>query len=437
MAGEPNPREDSDLFRRLVEHSLGLMCVHDLQGSLLFVNSAAAQALGFRAEDGVGWNLRRFLAPTVENQFDEYLERIRDNGSDSGLMRVVAKDGKERVWLYRNVLYHEPGKPPRVLGHAQDVTDRTRAEGALRESEQRFRLLADTAPVLIWMSDAEGRCTLLNRPYLDFTGRALEDGLGDGWTNSVHPADRDRVMAAYRMAVAARSEFRAEYRLRRADGVYRWVLDRGVPRIEGNGGFAGMIGSCVDISDIRRAREVLEERRDQLAALVAQRTAELEQSNAQLRSEIRYRLRIEEEMARVRRLAEESRGGAARRARNPNDATLVLVVESQRDVRNLMSNVLQLQGYRVIDVPDAASALSAVARCAEVVDLLVVDAGASGADGPALAERLAATHPDIKALYLSSVAAVERSPALDGTVLVNKPFTIPNLLTKVREALDG
>ncbi len=165
------------------------------------------------------------------------------------------------------------------------------------------------------MSDADGRCTLLNKPYLEFTGRALEDGLGDGWTDSVHPADRDRVMAAYRMAVTARSEFRAEYRLRRADGVYRWVLDRGVPRIEGDGGFAGMIGSCVDISDIRRAREVLEERRDQLAALVAQRTAELEQSNAQLRTEIRYRLRIEEEMARVRRLAEERAAAAPRAGR--------------------------------------------------------------------------------------------------------------------------
>src|SRR5262245_29516951 len=112
------------LFRSLVEHSLGLMCVHDLSGNLLFVNAAAAATLGFRPEDGIGWNLRRFLAPTVENEFDAYLERIRTHGVDSGLMRLVSKEGAERVWLYRNVLFEEAGMPARVLGHAQDVTDR-------------------------------------------------------------------------------------------------------------------------------------------------------------------------------------------------------------------------------------------------------------------------------------------------------------------------
>src|SRR5580765_3590518 len=80
------PSEERDLFRSLVDHSLGLMCVHDLEGTLLFVNTAAAETLGFRPEDGIGWNLRRFLSPAVEEQFDGYLDRIRANGVDSGRM---------------------------------------------------------------------------------------------------------------------------------------------------------------------------------------------------------------------------------------------------------------------------------------------------------------------------------------------------------------
>ena len=147
------PSEEHGLFRSLVEHSLGLMCVHDLEGNLLFVNTAAAETLGFRPEDGIGWNLRRFLSPAVEDEFDAYLERIRANGVDSGRMSLMSKEGGERIWQYRNVLHEVPGMPARVLGHAQDVTESVRAVQALKESERRFRLLANTTPVLIWMSD--------------------------------------------------------------------------------------------------------------------------------------------------------------------------------------------------------------------------------------------------------------------------------------------
>ncbi len=294
--------DEVSLFRHLVEQSLGLMCVHDLDGNLLFVNAAAGKALGFRPEDGVGWNLRRFLAPSVESEFDAYLDRIRNNGVDSGLMRLVTKDGTERIWLYRNIRYEERGMPPRVLGHAQDVTDRVRAEQALKESERRFRLLADTAPVLIWMSDADGRCVFLNQPWLDFTGRAQEEQLGEGWIESLHPGEVDRFVEAYRAAVAAHAPFRAEYRLRGADGEYRWMLGGGVPRIEAGGAFAGFIGSCVDVTETRRARERLEEVRDELTVLVAQRTADLERTNEQLRAEMRHRAQIEEEVAQARRI---------------------------------------------------------------------------------------------------------------------------------------
>src|SRR5262245_62590182 len=95
--GDPSSRE-GDLFQRLVERSLGLMCIHDLDGTLLFVNPAAAQSLGFRPQDALGSNLRRFLSPSVEGGFDAYLQRIRANGAARGFMHLVAREGSERDW---------------------------------------------------------------------------------------------------------------------------------------------------------------------------------------------------------------------------------------------------------------------------------------------------------------------------------------------------
>ena len=101
------PQQQLSLYRLLVENSLGLMCVHDLDGRLLTINPAAAESLGYRAEDSIGRNIRDFIAPSVRHLFDEYLERIRANTVDSGDMRLLAKDGTERIWLYRNVRYEE------------------------------------------------------------------------------------------------------------------------------------------------------------------------------------------------------------------------------------------------------------------------------------------------------------------------------------------
>jgi PAS domain S-box-containing protein len=268
-------RHDQRLYRELFENSLGLMCVHDLDGVLLIVNPAAGRSLGFSPEEGVGVNMKHFLAPPVRPLFDAYLGRIRRNGSDSGLMRLVARDGGERIWLYRNILYEEAGAPPRVLGHAQDITERVAAEEALKESERRFRTMADTAPVFIWMTDPAGQCVFVNKAWLNFSGRTLEQELGRGWAESFHPDDRDRGLADFTTAFAKRGTFQAEYRMRRADGQYRWVLDTGTPRFDPAGRFAGYIGSCVDVTEARQDREALRIARDELAIRVAERTAEL------------------------------------------------------------------------------------------------------------------------------------------------------------------
>jgi PAS domain S-box-containing protein len=134
------------------------------------------------------------------------------------------------------------------------VEEHRQDEQVLRESEKRFRLMADSAPVLIWMSGTDKLCTFFNQGWLKFTGRTLEQELGNGWASGVHPDDMERCLAVYSAAFDARVDFEMEYRLRRFDGDYHWVVDYGVPRFESDGTFCGYIGSCVDIT-VRKLSE--------------------------------------------------------------------------------------------------------------------------------------------------------------------------------------
>ena len=132
-----------------------------------------------------------------------------------------------------------------------------RAETQLRESEGRFRLVANTAPVMIWTAGTDRNCSYVNKTWLDFTGRPLEAELGDGWVEGVHPDDSNRCLQTYTEAFNRRESFEMHYRVRRRDGEYRWVLGYGVPRFNSDGTFAGYIGSCVDITERKHAEESL------------------------------------------------------------------------------------------------------------------------------------------------------------------------------------
>jgi two-component system CheB/CheR fusion protein len=143
-----------------------------------------------------------------------------------------------------------------ILLGIDDITERKeRVEATLRESEERFTNMADAAPVMIWASGPDKGCTFFNKGWLDFTGRTMEEELGAGWTKSVHPEDLDRCMDIYSSSFDARRSFRVEYRVRRADGEYRWLHDHGVPRFDPRGVFVGYIGSCIDINDLKRTQE--------------------------------------------------------------------------------------------------------------------------------------------------------------------------------------
>lgn len=172
--------------------------------------------------------------------------------------RIRRKDGAMR-WLDLSSSFElaRDGSPLRMIGVLADITERQLSEEKLRASEEQFRILADTAPVLIWSAGTDRLCTFFNKPWLDFTGRSMEQELGNGWTTGVHPDDYDRCLEIYVTSFDARKPFEMEYRLRRYDGEYRWIVDHGVPRFSSNGAFLGYIGSCMDIHERKEIEESL------------------------------------------------------------------------------------------------------------------------------------------------------------------------------------
>jgi PAS domain S-box-containing protein len=152
-----------------------------------------------------------------------------------------------------------------------------KVERELRTREAHFHGLANRVPVMVWEADTTKACTYFNERWLKFTGRTLEEELGKGWTESVHPEDLDRRLKTYNEAFDRREHFTTEYRLRGADGVYRWVIDQGTPLFGTDGVFHGYVGGCMDISTRKQAEQALQRRCEDLERCLNERTSQLEE----------------------------------------------------------------------------------------------------------------------------------------------------------------
>lgn len=288
-------------LRAVIDTAVDGIITIDEDGTIEGVNPAIVGIFGYEQNELVGRNISILMPEPYHSAHDTYLANYRRTGERKiiGAGREVRGRRKDGSVFPMELAVSETHLWDRRIftGIVRDISLRRKTEHALLESEARFRLMADSAPTMIWMSGVEKTCTWFNKRWLEFTGRTMDQELGHGWVEGVHPDDLERCVRTFHSAFDARQPFHMEYRLRRADGEYRWVHDSGVPLHVTDGAFAGYIGSCADITDRKRGEELLRER-------VAHRTRALSDANEQLRVQMQQRQRIESLLASENRVLE-------------------------------------------------------------------------------------------------------------------------------------
>jgi len=258
---EKAQRESEERFRQLADNINDVFWVHELDGPKIAYVSPAYESLWGRSCQSLRERPMSYLEAVHQEDRQRAIqayEKLVSGEATATEYRVVHPDRTIRwIWDRGFPIKDESGRVVRLTGIAEDITERKQAEEALRESEERFRTLADATPVLIWGSGPDKRCNYFNKQWRDFTGRTTEQEMGNGWSEGVHPDDLGHCLETYVNAFDARTPFTMEYRLRRHDGEYRWVMDTGVPRFIPDGTFSGYIGSCIDITDRKRTEEEL------------------------------------------------------------------------------------------------------------------------------------------------------------------------------------
>lgn len=264
-----------DLLRKLslaVEQSPNSIMITDLGANIEYVNQAFVNITGYRRDEVIGKNPRLLHSgKTLKATYDDMWTTLVSGRAWKGELINKRKNGAEYIesaWI--SPVHQADGSVSHYVGIKEDITERKQAQLLLQESEQRFRIVADAAPVLIWLAGADKLCTWFNQVWLDFTGRSMEQEYGNGWADSVHPDDLERCLDIYVNYFDRREPFRMEYRLKRNDGEYRWIDDHGVPRFDADGTFAGYIGSCLDITDMRQAQQQLQASHDLFTELFRQ-----------------------------------------------------------------------------------------------------------------------------------------------------------------------
>jgi PAS domain S-box-containing protein len=248
-----------------VDQSLDGVWVCDRELRCLYWNAAMEQFSALPAARVLGYGIEEVLAWAGDVDVGAAIRRVLEGAPAISVQRQAAPGAEPGRAFHTHHLpiRAESGEVVGVAGIVRDVTEEERIRQELRETDTRFRNMADASPVLLWMSRTDGLCTFFNQTWLDFTGRTMEEEWGVGWAENVHFEDLEGCLETYRAAFNERRVFEMEYRLRRQDGAYRWILDRGTPRYTPDGRFAGYIGSCIDITtrrdleaDLRRAIEV-------------------------------------------------------------------------------------------------------------------------------------------------------------------------------------
>jgi PAS domain S-box-containing protein len=256
-------KESYRKLKAISDSTADIFILIDKNYKILSFNKAAQSELKefYDKEVKEGDNFFQYIVKGTEEGFKKHFAKAL-----SGEIVVVElpllqyPNGEKK---YKQFKYFPVYEEDTILGvsfNVIDITAQKEKEIKIQESESRFRNMADTAPMMIWMTEKGKGCIYFNKSWIDFTGRSLEENQGHGWLDSVHSEDRNQCISVCDNAIDEQKPFEMKYRLRRYDGKYRWVLDRGIPRVTEKGEFLGHIGSCVDITDLQETQDKLEEK---------------------------------------------------------------------------------------------------------------------------------------------------------------------------------
>ncbi len=247
--------EDS-YHRQFVDNSVVMLLIDIATGAIVDANVAAQAFYGYSLAQLQEMNLSQ-INTLQPDELRKNLDSVASSGRgnfetehriSSGELRAVEVSASLMLFRGRQILH----------SIIHDITDRRRAESLIRESEQHFRTLANGGSLLIWTSGLDKLCNYFNEPWLRFTGRTMAQEVGNGWAEGVHPEDFDQCLQVYMKAFEQRQPFSMDYRLRHADGAYRWIRDDGNPRYDSQGEFLGYIGFCMDITERKASAEQIE-----------------------------------------------------------------------------------------------------------------------------------------------------------------------------------
>lgn len=241
---------------RILESMANGVVLADKNRRLTFVNKAFEQITGYSHRETLG-EFCNFLQgeKTDPEQVQRIREALASQQAFQGELINYRKDGS-LFWnqLTISPIFDTQGQLIQFVGVLKDVTEHKNLEAELINSERRFRDLSNASPAFIWMSGLDKQCIWVNQSWLNFTGRTLQQEIGNGWAEHIHPEELDYCLSTYVSHFDQRLPFRLEYRLRRSDGEYRWLDDIGVPRFSATGEFEGYIGSCMDITEVRNSK---------------------------------------------------------------------------------------------------------------------------------------------------------------------------------------